>query len=638
MASTTSRCSSPEIGVIVTNPTWTSDSQLGVYRSSMMRNLADSRSSSTHSLLPPSRSSGLTDNRRTLLLIYIHGFMGNDSSFRSFPAHVHNYLKEALVETHVIHTKIYPRYKTYKSIDVACENFSRWLAPHESDTTDVVLVGHSMGGLLAADVVLMPSHDYSPNASPFRHRILGIICLDAPLLGLHPGIVLSGIASLFRPAPAPPSREVKAEDHASFDSRPSGTLSPDPSIYEQVRPPSGAPSPTLAPGPDDSTYNPVFFNDAAFVDRGWLKNIAHFANKHKQENLVQAAANHIMSHLEFGGCLADYSGLRTRYTRIRMLEDVDELTQAKDKNLVRVRFVNYYTVSTGLPKKRKPSKSSDGEGSTNTNHLTTASSRPSSTGIVSPRISIEPPREDHTQHEEHEEHEEHPLQHIDPIPITDHDHLTHSSSLGTQLSALSLDGSPNPDSQIPPVPSPPTPPDVSSLPEDKESRKAAEKKYKSAKKAYEEAVKAREKLIKAQQKQQEKARKDAEKQEKEFRKAQKKSEEKIQKQEGKEDKKLQKENEREKKEEERKKLRKEEKEKKKKLGKFCMLPPEGENDKTWIQVYMQDMDEVTAHCGLFVADRPDYEKLIGDVGERIAGWVEEEETRRVLIGEIGRVD
>lgn len=87
-------------------------------------------------------------------MIYIHGFMGNDSSFRSFPAHIHQFLKESLAETHVIHTKIYPRYKTYKSIQVARDNFSLWLEPHESPTTDVVLVGHSMGGLLAAEVAL----------------------------------------------------------------------------------------------------------------------------------------------------------------------------------------------------------------------------------------------------------------------------------------------------------------------------------------------------------------------------------------------------------------------------------------------------------------------------------------------------
>lgn len=95
------------------------------------------------------------DERRILLVVYIHGFMGNNTSFRSFPAHVHDYLKNALEESHVIHSKVYPRYKTYKAIEVARDRLSEWLRPHESERTDVVLVGHSMGGLLAADLALM---------------------------------------------------------------------------------------------------------------------------------------------------------------------------------------------------------------------------------------------------------------------------------------------------------------------------------------------------------------------------------------------------------------------------------------------------------------------------------------------------
>lgn len=44
----------------------------------------DPRSSSQQSLVPePDEQNG----RRTLLLIYIHGFMGDETSFRSFPAH-----------------------------------------------------------------------------------------------------------------------------------------------------------------------------------------------------------------------------------------------------------------------------------------------------------------------------------------------------------------------------------------------------------------------------------------------------------------------------------------------------------------------------------------------------------------------
>jgi pimeloyl-ACP methyl ester carboxylesterase len=112
----------------------------------------DPRSSSAQSL----RSTvSANDQRRTLLLVYIHGFYGNKQSFRSFPHHVHLYLKSALADSHVIHSKIYPRYKTYRAIEVARDNFSEWLIPHESPTTDVILIGHSMGGILAAEVALM---------------------------------------------------------------------------------------------------------------------------------------------------------------------------------------------------------------------------------------------------------------------------------------------------------------------------------------------------------------------------------------------------------------------------------------------------------------------------------------------------
>jgi len=114
----------------------------------------DPRASSTQSLL--SSTDGEEEcKKRKLLVIYIHGYMGSDSSFQSFPAHVHNLLKNLLAESHIVHTKIYPRYKTYRSLELARDNFSDWLIPHESPTTDVVLVGHSMGGLLAAEVAMM---------------------------------------------------------------------------------------------------------------------------------------------------------------------------------------------------------------------------------------------------------------------------------------------------------------------------------------------------------------------------------------------------------------------------------------------------------------------------------------------------
>lgn len=83
----------------------------------------DPRSSSTHSLVP---SESRRDGHRTLLLVWIHGFMGNEMSFQSFPAHVHNLLTITLTETHVVHTKLYPRYKSRKAINFARDDFSEW--------------------------------------------------------------------------------------------------------------------------------------------------------------------------------------------------------------------------------------------------------------------------------------------------------------------------------------------------------------------------------------------------------------------------------------------------------------------------------------------------------------------------------
>jgi hypothetical protein len=82
----------------------------------------DPRNASTESIVPSSEPSG----KRILLLVYIHGFMGDETSFQSFPAHVHNHITNLLQDTHVVHTKIYPKYRSRKHIQFARDNFSQW--------------------------------------------------------------------------------------------------------------------------------------------------------------------------------------------------------------------------------------------------------------------------------------------------------------------------------------------------------------------------------------------------------------------------------------------------------------------------------------------------------------------------------
>ena len=149
----------------------------------------DPRTSSSQSLISNVSDS---DPRRTLILIYVHGFYGNDQSFQSFPYHVHSFLRTALAETHVIHSKIYPRYKTYRAIEIARDNFSQWLEPHESPTTDVILVGHSMGGILAADVVLMVSSDLN-NLLVSRKMYISMLTSCASPTGTHTATTHSNI-------------------------------------------------------------------------------------------------------------------------------------------------------------------------------------------------------------------------------------------------------------------------------------------------------------------------------------------------------------------------------------------------------------------------------------------------------------
>lgn len=55
------------------------------------------------------------ENRRTLLLIGIHGFMGNETGFNCFPAQVHNVLTVTQAESRLVHSKIYTWYRSKKA-------------------------------------------------------------------------------------------------------------------------------------------------------------------------------------------------------------------------------------------------------------------------------------------------------------------------------------------------------------------------------------------------------------------------------------------------------------------------------------------------------------------------------------------
>lgn len=204
-----------------------------------------------------------------------------------------------------------------------------------------------MGGLLSAEVALQRE----AAGLGFRHKILGTINFDTPFLGMHPGVVVSGIGSLFRPVAEPPKpvqSPMQSPPPSDYIGSP-GSSTYTPSISDSASQWTMSTTSLASPRPNDPYYNPPFPNDVHLTERkGWVGAL-HFLNKHAGD-FRNATKQYVTSHMEFGGTMADYPALKTRYSRIRALEDVDDITRQPGQGYVppaiRVRFVNYYTAST----------------------------------------------------------------------------------------------------------------------------------------------------------------------------------------------------------------------------------------------------------------------------------------------------
>ena len=573
-----------------------------------------------------------------------------------------------------------------------------------------------MGGILGAEVAIMPANPPA-NQHPFQHKILGTVNFDTPFLGMHPGIVFAGIGSLFRSAPEPP---IPSQPTSQANDEASQLLSPDISAAQSLlslpersqstntESPDGAPSSSTnasssqvgiqsAPSPllsptTDPNYNPQYTNDAPVPRRqGWEKAL-NFLMKHSGD-MRTATKTYVTSHFEFGGALADLNGLKNRYTVLRLLEDGKDIN---GKAVRKVRFVNYYTASTGRPPKvktkrlesetaqvvaegeertlenrhfdsqggmltekggvrdrlisgRKSPDQSTEESSEEASHNTANAVRVERTLLddedlygdglgheqamiirdVEPETEIEPGADAKIEDE--------PTIETLPTPTpTSTDAISSSVSLSATISKSSLP-------PLGPIPQAPADYNLDSI-ADKDERKLAVKEYSRQMQAYQRAIKDREKAVKERQKLLEKREKAAEKdrfkqlkqEEKERAKAKKTSKAEAGANEAaqvetvvlSEEPKSEKADTPSKpaKGEKPTKEPKPAKEKPKKDRKFCMLPPKdshGQDDKCWPRVFMEGVDEVGAHCSLFFADRPHYETLVYNVGNRIKGWVVE---------------
>ncbi|MCJ1425704.1 hypothetical protein MMC29_003604 [Sticta canariensis] len=582
-----------------------------------------------------------------------------------------------------------------------------------------------MGGILASEVALLPPYSRT-STNMLRHRILGTINFDCPFLGMHPGVVISGIGSLFRPAPEfscprpsnmmtgeselrpmpagdestlAPSFQTLSTDAASVQTSDASTFASSNTnlTRETSATPNSANVPQAVLWPavscGDPNFNPRFNNDMPTpVRKGWDSAI-HFMTKHS-DGLATAAKSYVTSHLEFGGCLTDYKGLKNRYSRLRALADTDP---HQGNHATRVRFVNYYTASSGRPKKTKLPPPSERAAQLSQRIDSEEPKEPIERELqdmsFSNHGSRSLPRSSHVSVDEHQDNEEvlkasqdsdectsvassgcppgdiavpeiaPEIVLSDAAPTIDNESddktMETINSNNNDNSQLTSDivfprattvSTPSKDDRsetpgqsktetdffLPPLPpSPKQPPAFSpSSYADKDARSLAQKEYSRQNKAYMQALKNHGKAIKDREKLMEKRAKAA----------RKLSE--------KETKLNEKENLRAKREEVKlksshtpsasksevvcggrdspdgrsddRRVVSSEANKAMRDKRFCMLPPKinGQIDPCWVRVFMRDVDEVGAHCGLFfVGDQ--YEWLVSDVGNRIKEWIRE---------------
>ncbi|KAK3990227.1 hypothetical protein QBC44DRAFT_325919 [Cladorrhinum sp. PSN332] len=178
--------------------------------------------------------------KKTLLFVFIHGFKGNDQTFGhnlSFTTHLQRLVTKSLPNLNIL-TVIYPTYETRGDLTDCVTRFRDWLlnkvidlevasgtpSPTIDPSVRVILVGHSMGGIVAAETAIslaseQPIHNTTdpsasssldpsassassmpaPNGLMFPY-IQGVLAFDTPFLGISPGVVAHGAESHYAAA------------------------------------------------------------------------------------------------------------------------------------------------------------------------------------------------------------------------------------------------------------------------------------------------------------------------------------------------------------------------------------------------------------------------------------------------------
>lgn len=356
---------------------------------------------------------------KTLLLCFIHGFKGGDDTFGGFPEHLRALVSHALPNI-TIKAVTYPKFDTRGDLKECVGRFSEWLqnkvidlevaastpSPTIEPSVHTILIGHSMGGIVAAETLLTITSDSpvrsssdiksnatdplpsttahtqkttlktaqtntqkasrpstpqsqatsrpstpQPDISSFMFPyIQGILAFDTPYLGIAPGVVAHGAEQHYKNASTAYSAISEVAGVLGYGSS-SNTNSPKSPQQQEAN------QKMLTQGADAMSASMTNATGDAAAVPAWQKwgKYAMFAGAagavaaggaaaYLKRDTITEGWSFIGSHLEFVGCLAKGEELKSRLERIVRLN--------KERG---IGFADIITVlGKGAPKQNKP--------------------------------------------------------------------------------------------------------------------------------------------------------------------------------------------------------------------------------------------------------------------------------------------
>ncbi|CAG8973417.1 hypothetical protein HYALB_00006443 [Hymenoscyphus albidus] len=274
--------------------------------------------------------------KKTLLLCFIHGFKGDDNTFGDFPKHLQKLLTPALPKID-IQTIVYPTFDTRGDLGECVARFRDWLqekvidievkshtpSPTVDPSVHVILIGHSMGGIVAADTILsltsdqpvdsssasstiQPANASAPLNTLMFSYVRGVLAFDTPYLGISPGVVAHGAEGHYNAASSALA-QLSGLTTAIWGTNAAAKATENPEA-KKSKPPAALPAP---PAPESAWAK---WGKLALAAGGVAAVAGAGATAFVNRDRITEGWGWVGSHLEFVGCLMKGEELRKRVT------------------------------------------------------------------------------------------------------------------------------------------------------------------------------------------------------------------------------------------------------------------------------------------------------------------------------------